>query len=115
MKRLMIAFLAGLLGLGCAVSRVEMIDDAGNPITIKHRMGGRGCIALTAEDGKVDAIVQQDGSSDWSGIRVIPTLARAGLAVFFGRLSDSDSFTGPSDIQGCAGLFETEDLDNGGE
>lgn len=113
--RLMIVCLVGLLGMGCALSGIEMIDGNGNPITIKHKIGGRGCIAVTTMAGEVDAIVQQDGSSDWSGIRVIPTLARTAMAVFFGRVGEKDPYTGPSDIQGCAGLFGSQMTGEEGE
>jgi hypothetical protein len=108
MNKLTLVILMATLAFGCAGSTIKMTDSNGNPVSIKHRLGGRGCIAITTESGEVGAVLQQDGSSDWSGIRVIPSLARAALAVFFGSSGDdNNSYAGPSDIQGCAGLFET--------
>jgi hypothetical protein len=107
MKKLTLVFLTILLTLGCAQSSIEFPNANGEMVNIKHNLGGRGCIAITTEKGEVSAVVQQDGSSDWSGIRVIPSLARAAVAVFTGRVGEDDPYTGPSDIQGCAGLFET--------
>ena len=106
MNKLTLVILMAVLTVGCAGSKIKMIDSSGNPVSIKHNLGGRGCIAINTEDGEIGVVLQQDGSSDWSGIRVIPSLARAALAVFFGRIGEADPNTGPSDIQGCAGLFE---------
>ena len=93
---------------GCANSSITVPVPDGEPIVIEQKMGGRGCIAVsTTDEGGVDIIVQQDGSSDWAGIRVLPTIVKTALVTFFGdRESDGVDFAGPSDIQGCAGLFE---------
>lgn len=73
--------------------------------------GGRGCIAMSTNDGGgVDVTIQQDGSSDWSGVRALPAIVKIALTTFFGdREPGGDTgFDGPSDIQGCAGLFADE-------
>lgn len=101
--------LAVLLSFGCASSTVTFMDENDRPVTLEQEFRGRGCIAISRpKDGSVDIIVQQDGSSDWAGVRALPVLAQVALATLFGnRDTESEGFTGPSDVQGCAGLFES--------
>ena len=115
MRTLLLALLVALAG--CANSTVEYIDPNGEPIKLTQRFGGRGCIAATTHtDGTVDVIVQQDGSSDWAGVRAIPAALQIALATLFGtRTEDPAEFPGPSDIQGCAGLFTIEETDDAEE
>lgn len=105
-------FCAGLLVLAlvtaCGTSGITVIDKAGNPITIEHRIGGRGCIAIdVGADGSVGSVLQQDATSDWAGIRVLPTIVKMALTTVLGSrdTSDETGFSGPSDIAGCSGIF----------
>ena len=105
-----------LLALSCATSSITFLDAEGDPITLEQQLGGRGCIAVnTDKSGGIDVIMQQDASSDWAGVRVIPTLAQAVITAFFGsRDPDGADYSGPSSIQGCAGLFsESLEEDDG--
>lgn len=113
MKRAILASLAALLGMGCAQSTVTMLDSSGDPITFKQGIGGRGCIAVSADlKGGVDVIIQQDGSSDWGGVRAIPVLVRAAITAVFGnRDPEANNVEGPSDLQGCAGLFVEDEVE----
>lgn len=99
-----------MLTLGCASYSIEFIDKKGDPVVVESSLGGRGCLALTFdENGEVDLITQQDASSDWAGVRVIPTLAKVAITALFGDRSSGEGadFTGPSGIAGCKGLFES--------
>jgi hypothetical protein len=104
MNKLTLVCLIGLLTLGCAGSSIKFPNAQGEMVSIKHDLGGRGCIAVTTENGEVAAVVQQDGSSDWSGVRVIPSLAQIAGAIF-GGAREPQPYPSPSDIQGCAGIF----------
>ena len=106
MRALVICIL--LLALGCAGNTITVYDQDGKATAeFEQRFGGRGCIAATADgSGAVDVIVQQDGSTDWAGIRALPSLAQLALSAVFGsRGGDPVGFDGPSGIAGCAGLF----------
>ncbi len=107
MKRITAFFCMASLVFGCANSSVNFTAADGSPVSVEQRFGGRGCIAVSRPvDGSVDIIIQQDGSSDWSGVRAIPALVQIALATLFGNRGSEDAgFAGPSDIQGCAGLF----------
>lgn len=103
---------AGTLALavlvGCGGSTITMLDATGDPVTIEQSMGGRGCIAVDiGADKSVSVVLQQDASSDWAGIRVLPTIVKTALTTFFGNrdTSDGTGFSGPSDINGCQGIF----------
>lgn len=98
---------AVLLSVGCAASQISFTDSKDNPVVIKQRFGGRGCIAITRNDnGDVEIIVKQDASSDWASIRAIPVTAQAVLTTMFGtRSGENADAPGPTDIGGCGGLF----------
>ncbi len=105
---------AALLSFGCAGSTVTFTDSRGNLVTLEQSIGGRGCMAATwTPEGDFDFVIQQDGSSDWGGIRAIPTLAQVAITAVLGdRRAESEGMDGPSDIQGCAGLFERGEWDD---
>jgi len=99
---------------GCGKSVITTLDKAGNPVTIANRIGGRGCIAITVDpaSGSVDAVLQQDATSDWAGIRAMPIMLQTALATLFGNRDPAGgdtSFSGPSAIGGCDGIFEFTD------
>ena len=105
------AILCGLVALGssvgCATSSITFTDKLGHEVTLKQKIGGRGCIALDRDtEGNVEVIVNQDGSSDWAGIRALPIMAQVAITALMGnRSGESAGFAGPSNIGGCDPLF----------
>ena len=99
---------------GCASSQITFIDKHGKPVTVTQELKGRGCISVIVhEDGTLEFVLQQDGSSDWSGLRTIPAMAELGITAIVGNRSDGGpSFMGPSEYRGCAGLFTLESDDS---
>lgn len=86
--------------------------DGGEPSKVECKIFGRGCCATTVnKDGSFDIVMQQDASSDWAGTRAIPVLAWTAITAMFGDRSygAGAEMQGPSDIQGCSGIFETID------
>lgn len=115
-RRLCIGLLALVLALGCGTFAITVKDSRGKPVTIEGRIGGRGCLAAEiGKDGSINIVIQQDASSDWAGIRAIPTLAEVAIAAMVpGASPKGAEFTGPSDIGGCQGIF-VDELDTGPE
>lgn len=110
-----VAAMALFFVMGCGGSTITVMDKNQQPVTIEHKIGGRGCIAVdVGSDGSVSAVLQQDASSDWAGIRVLPTIVKTALTVLFGSRDGSDDtgFSGPSDISGCDGIFTAEEPDD---
>ena len=100
--------------LGCASSTITIPLKNGAVVKLDQDLGGRGCIAITTNGaGGVDAIVQQDGSSDWGGLRALPAIARTVITAVFGSRDPQggEGFSAPSPIAGCQGLFEGDDPD----
>jgi len=99
--------LCACLVMGCGTSKMTFMDANNKPVTIEHKIGGRGCVACDSSADGMSCVMQQDASSDWAGIRVIPTLAKAIISAILpaGLGNAAPSFDGPSDIGGCDGLF----------
>ena len=110
MLKLLLLLIPLTLTFACGKSLITIPNEDGQLVTINQSMGGRGCIAVDrSPDGSLSIIVQQDASSDWAGIRALPAMVKVALTTFFGNrdTSGETGFTGPSDIQGCAGVFES--------
>ncbi len=104
MKYLLVLLVALLVG--CAQNSITVMDADGEPVTFKQRLGGRGCIAAVYEQGRLDILIQQDGSSDWATLRTIPILAQTVIATIMGKPpAEGESMKDPSNLRGCAGVF----------
>lgn len=127
-------FLAVMFSLltGCAGSGVVRLHfeptDGGlvgedpvrlSSIEMDPELYGRGCIAMEVSDdgGTVKLAIQQDGTSDWAGIRAVygmaPEIVEAAVQVVSGPMDIFKGVLGleqrdmqePSPQRGCAGLF----------
>ncbi len=98
---------------GCGKMQIDMIDAQKEPVKIMLRAGGRSCLAATIDSaGTIDVIVQQDASSDWLSLRIIPTLVQGAITTFFGKVNPNpDGISGPSGIHGCGEILNNGDQD----
>jgi hypothetical protein len=121
--------LAALLAAGCASSKV-VIDLEETPgvfgskamtigsVTVEPAFYGRGCLDIMVEDDRVTVALQQDGTSDWAGVRIAPLIARDVVAAALGFASApweivqgllglrQEAPNDPSGVHGCEGLLE---------
>lgn len=105
-----------------------LLDKAGKvtgsvEVSLLAELVSRGCMALDiSPEGEVAFILQQDGSGDWSTVRglvsIIPeTVAVAmnpistPIAAIVEALSGRPPMEPPSEIHGCAGLYESAQPD----
>lgn len=121
-----------LLMQGCAGSgpvRINFVPvDGGliggdsvrvSSIEVDPQVYGRGCVALEVDKngGRLRLAVQQDGTSDWAGVRAAyataPEIVGAVMQVLSGPFDIIKGVLGfpqkdlpePSKAKGCAGLF----------
>lgn len=100
---------------------VRHYDPAGAlelEVKVDPQQYARGCVAFTvSEAGAVDVLTQQDGTSDWIGIRVLPEIAQqvvlaalsfvnAPFEIIAAALDQEKTTPPPSPIHGCGGIFE---------
>lgn len=109
MRALALAF--ALLMLGCASSKVEMVDARGEDVTLELAFGGRGCIAVkTSGNGDIDFILDQAGESNWGPVRQLPLIVHTAIAGVVGPRGDTPpEADGPSGFSGCGGLFDVQE------
>jgi hypothetical protein len=119
-------FLALLLS-GCASAPISLTYTPGGPgvdpelssVEIRPEAYGRVCYAVTvAPDGTLEIVVAQDGTSDWVGLRILPSIlpqiVGALLAVVEAPLEILQAAFGgpgepplpPSQGSACSAIFE---------
>ena len=107
MKYLSILLL--VFSLGCAEAQVSFIDEAKNPVTVKAEWAGRGCLSVDMEKpGVLKFLFDVAATSDWAGIRIIPSTVQAAIAAFFSKtVPNPVGIPSPSTTGGCDKLFVT--------
>lgn len=125
MRGLLVLLLA--CAVSCATSPVAVTYTATRPggvpklssVTISPKAYGRVCYDMQVKtDGTVAVTVAQDGTSDWIGVRVLPSIlpevVGAVMAVIGAPIQmilaalgvDPRPLPGPSSISACSALFE---------
>ncbi len=108
-----------LLATGCMTVETARLNDQGVPVeTSRTTIYGRGCVAVTiSADGAVDMVSQQDGTTDWIGVRILSAIADEAVSAALGFLEVPFDILAklvgierkldpPSPIHGCGGVFE---------
>jgi hypothetical protein len=96
-----------LLVLGCAQMPLTYQPDPESVpvLSMDPNIFGRGCLYMIYEEGSLEMVVIQDGSSDWSLSRLLAWIADVVPPVFGGGERSGTGMAGPSDIVACASLF----------
>lgn len=118
---------AALLALGCATAPITVTYWPGGPgvdpelasVEIRPEAYGRVCYDVRLEpDGTVAVTVAQDGSSDWVGVRMLPSIlpqvvsavmavAGAPMNALLAALGvEPEPLQAPSPLSACAAIFE---------
>ena len=97
--------------VGCAGTPITITAPDSTIIEIDPGLYGRGCswASLTQlEDGsiEIDVVVAQDGSTDWSLLRLLDSVADVAGMIFGGGQRQMDGMAGPSPTTGCAQLVD---------
>jgi hypothetical protein len=104
------AILTACLALGCAQVPITYQPDPDHPAVVSFdpSIVGRGCIYLSVEDGDLEIIVAQDGTSDWSVARLVAWIGDVAGSVFGGGDRSGSGIGAPDPLQGCIQLFEAD-------
>jgi hypothetical protein len=107
--RVLIALPLIALLVGCASAPISYRPDPEKPpvLALDPNLKGRGCISVVATPDRLEVILAQDGTSDWSLSRMFAWIGELGAAVFGGAPPSEAGMQGPDPTQGCAQLFET--------
>lgn len=117
----MLCVCVALTGCMSSPTLIQINDAEGGlirQIKLTPDLYGRGCLAFTVSpDGEVEMLAQQDGTTDWIGIRILPAIGAeavtAALAIVSApfeliqmALGSVPEVPDPSAIHGCDGIFE---------
>ena len=104
------AYAVLLLITGCASGNLTLRPDPEQPavLEIDPNVVGRGCLYASYEDGKLEVMVIQDGTSDWSVTRAVSWIADVAAEVF-GAGESGSGMQGPDPIHACTYFFEEEE------
>ena len=123
-QKIIFSLLAMFLAAGCQSAPVSVKHNPnpapGEPslhVTVDPQQYARGCSSVTITTaGDVEILMQQDGTSDWLGLRILPAIgaeaAGAVMAVVgapFELIAQAFDLVpevpAPSAIHGCDGMF----------
>jgi len=117
MRRLLAALV--LASFGCATTPVSIHHPTMGLITVEPEGYGRTCIDLRITPrGEVAITVAQDGTSDWIGVRILPTLVSESVGMVMAVLgapleallqalgAKRTPARPPSPLSACSAIFE---------
>lgn len=119
MVHLLQAALIAVLVVGCATSPITIHHPKMGPITIEPSGWGRVCYDIQiSPKGKVAVTVAQDGTSDWIGVRILPSILSESIAAVMAVVGapmeillavlgvPKTPLPEPSPLSACSAIFE---------